>query len=87
MNTLTEAEIDAIVVAEANNFEQWEAPISIRLESATTVTLPAELTSRARFFAKLHKKPSMEAWLQAIIQERIAFEESAYANLKQTIAT
>ena len=83
---LTQAEIDEVVIAEANDLEQWEEPIFVQPEVPATLTIPVELAVRARFFAKLHKKSSMEEWLQAIVQERITFEESAYATLKQSIA-
>ena len=82
---LTQAEIDEIVIAEASDLEQWEEPNFVQPAASTTLTIPVELAVRARFFAKLHKKSSMEEWLQAIVQERITFEETAYATLKQSI--
>ncbi len=83
---LTEAEIDAFVIAEADDLAQWDDPILVEPSPETMVALPASLTARARFFAKLHKKSSLEEWLQTIIQERIAFEESAYTSLLQAIS-
>jgi len=46
----------------------------------------SELASRAAFFARLHQELSVEDWLRRIIQERIDFEEAAFAELKRAIA-
>ena len=83
--TLTEQEIDAIVIADADALNQWESPIFVQPDVPATMNIPFALAVRARFFAGLHKKQSMEEWLQAIIRERIDFEETAYAALKQTV--
>ncbi len=82
---LTEQEIDDIVIADADELSQWESPVFVRPDVPTTMNIPFALAVRAQFFAGLHKKQSMEAWLQTIIQERIDFEETAYTTLKQAI--
>jgi hypothetical protein len=83
--TLTEQEIDDIVVADADELNQWESPVFVQPDVSATMSIPFALAVRAQFFAGLHKKHSMEEWLQAIIRERIDFEETAYAALKQTV--
>ncbi|MCA9942064.1 MAG: hypothetical protein KC449_01215 [Anaerolineales bacterium] len=83
-NQLTEIEIDELVTAQANDDNAWEAPETVERDSAATLALSSELASRAAFFARLHKMP-VAAWLESIIQERLAFEESAFAGLKQVM--
>ncbi len=82
---LTEQEIDDIVIADADELNQWESPVFMQPDVPTTISIPFSLAVRAQFFAGLHKKHSMEEWLQTIIQERVDFEETAYATLKQTV--
>ena len=83
---LSEEQIDEIVVAQAENDAAWKDPILVRAVSPTTLSLPSELAARAVFFARLHKKTSVEDWLWSIIQERIDFEEAAFAGLKRALA-
>jgi hypothetical protein len=84
---LSEEDIDEAVIAQADDDEAWEEPISVYQASSITVSLPPELAARVAFFAHLHKKPSAEEWLKSIIQQRIDFEEAAFAELKQALAT
>jgi hypothetical protein len=83
-NQLTEEEIDELVIAQADDDNAWEEPVTVERDSAATLSLPPELASRAAFFARLHKMPIAD-WLESIIQERLAFEESAFAGLKQVM--
>ncbi len=83
-NQLTEEDIDDLVVSQADDDDAWEAFETVDRELAATLSLPPELASRAAFFARLHKMP-VAAWLERIIQERLAFEESAFAGLKQVM--
>jgi hypothetical protein len=82
----SEEQIDEIVVAQAEDNMAWEEPILVRRDTTTTVSLPPELAARAAFLAQLHRVPSVEDWLRVIIQERIDFEEAAFAGLKQALA-
>lgn len=84
-NKLSEQEIDDIVIAQANNDDAWEEPIDVKVGVPAAMTLPPKLAARAAFFAQLHNMDSAEAWLQQIIQERIAFEEAAFAGLKRVM--
>ena len=47
---------------------------------------PAEVASRAAFFARLHREPSLEHWIKKVIAERIDIEEAAFANAKRDLA-
>jgi hypothetical protein len=82
---LTDDEIDEIVIAQAYDDEFWEEPIQLSDPFSIDLTLSPELAKRAAFFAKLHDMPDTSAWLQQIIQERIHFEEAAFAGLKRVM--
>ena len=83
---LSEQEIDKIVVAQADDDSAWEKPIRVRKKKEASVTVPTELAARAAFFARLHREVNVDAWLRRIIQERIAFEEAAFSELKRELA-
>lgn len=83
-NQLTEAEIDELVIAQADDDDAWNDPISVERDFPATLPLSPDLASRAAFFAQLHNM-SIVSWLENIIQERLAFEESAFAGLKQVM--
>ena len=86
LKPLSEEQIDEIVIAQAEDDTAWEEPILVKMAIPTTMSLPPGLATRAAFFAQLHKMSSVEDWLRSIIQERIDFEETAYAELKQAMA-
>jgi len=86
VESLSEEQIDEIVIAQAEDDEAWEEPIQVQRIVPTTMPVPPELASRAAFFARLHQELSVEDWLRRIIQERIDFEEAAFAELKRAIA-
>lgn len=81
----SQQEIDDIVIAQADDDSAWEEPNEVKVDVPETMTLPPKLAARAAFFAQLHNIDSAEAWLQQIIQERIAFEEAAFAGLKRVM--
>ena len=84
---LPEREIDKIVVAQADDDATWEKPVRVRRTKTASVPLPSALATRVAFFARLHREKSMAAWLERIIQERLDFEEAAFAGLKRELAT
>lgn len=86
LKPLSEEQIDEIVIAQAEDDTAWEEPILVQMTIPTTMSLPPELATRAAFFAQLHKVSSIEDWLRSIIEERIDFEEAAFAGLKQALA-
>lgn len=82
---LTEAEIDEVIISQANDNSAWEEPIEVQVDTETTFSLPAAMAARAAFFAQLHNMPDAESWLHQIIQERLAFEESAFSDIKRVM--
>lgn len=83
--TLTEAEIDALVIAEADNDQAWEESIGVQKTSASSLQIPPNLAERAAFLAKLHRERSVEAWLTRIIEERVELEEGAFLQAKREL--
>jgi hypothetical protein len=83
---LSEEEIDRLVIAQAGNDSAWGKPFRVRKAKSSAVSLPAELASRAAFFARLHRETSVQEWLQRIIEERIEIEEAVFAESKRDLA-
>jgi len=82
---VSEAEIDEIVVAQADDDSAWEKPVRVRRPKSASVLLPAELAARAAFFARLHRQAKVEDWLRQIIQERLELGEAAFAGVKRDL--
>ncbi len=82
---LTEAEIDELVVAEADDDSAWEAPVRVKPAASVSYSLPGDLADRASFLARLHHG-GVEDWLTRVIRERVELEEVAYADAKREIA-
>jgi hypothetical protein len=82
---LSEEEIDQIVIAHADDDSAWEKPVRVRRSKSSAVSLPAELASRAAFFARLHREASVQEWLKRIIEERINIEEAVFAESKRDL--
>ena len=84
---LAERDIDQIVVAQMDEDAAWGKPVRVRRTKTVSVPLPSALVARVAFFARLHREQSIEAWIERIIQERLALEEAAFAGLKRDLAT
>ena len=84
---LSEREIDQIVIAQADDDSAWGNPIRVQRTKTRSVSMSAELAARAAFLAQLHRKSSLEEWLNHIIEERVALEEAVYSGVKQELAT
>jgi hypothetical protein len=82
----TEKEIDELVIAQADDDSAWEQSAQARRSKSAAVSIPAEVASRAAFFARLHREPSLEHWIEKVIAERIDIEEAAFANAKRDLA-
>lgn len=82
----TEREIDELVIAEANDDSAWEKPLQVHLSKSEAVSIPAEVASRAAFFARLHRESSVEDWIKKIVTERVDIEEAAFAEAKRDLA-
>ena len=83
---LSEAEIDQIVAAQADNDTAWEQPIRVERSKPASLSLPGDLAARAAFLAQLHRTKSVEEWLTRVIQERIELEEAVFVGIKQDLA-
>jgi hypothetical protein len=82
---ISEDEIDRLVISQADDDSAWGKPIRVRKAKSSAVSLPAELASRAAFFARLHREASVEQWLKRIIEERINIEEAVFAESKRDL--
>ncbi|MFH1117966.1 MAG: hypothetical protein V1792_28935 [Pseudomonadota bacterium] len=80
-----EDEIDASVIAQAEDDSAWEEPIEVKMDRPASLSIPAGLTARAAFLAKLHREKGLEEWLTRIIRERIELEEIAFAEVKREL--
>lgn len=87
LGKLSQAEIDRIVAAQADDESAWEKPIRVRRKKSASVVIPAELAARAAFLAQLHRRRSIEDWLTHVIQERVELEEAAFAGAKRELVT
>lgn len=83
--TLTDAEIDELVIADVDEEAAWEEPIQVAKTVSSALHLAPALAERATFLAKLHHERSLEAWLTRIIEERIELEEGAYLQAKREL--
>ena len=81
-STLSEEEIDEIIIAEADNNSAWEPPIEVK-KQPTSLSIPAELAARATFLANLHQEKNVEAWLIHLIQEEIERKEKEFLRQSQ----
>jgi hypothetical protein len=79
-------EIDATVIAQADDESVWEEPVYVHRAKSASVSIPAELAARADFLARAHKAKGVDEWLRRIIQERIELEEVAFAEAKKDLA-
>ncbi len=83
---LSEKDIDRLIVAQANDGVAWKKPIRVQRTKSAPLSLPADLTARAAFLARLHRKASAEERLRHIIQERVELEEAAFVGAKHDLA-
>ncbi len=81
----SETEIDDIVVSQADEDSMWEARVRVSRAANAKLPLPAEIAARASFVARLHGV-KVEEWLMRVIEERVRFEESAFAEIKRDLA-
>ena len=80
----SEADIDAVVVAESEIDGAWEKGVKVHRSGASAVRLPAVLARRAEFVARLHRK-NLAEWLARVVEERLDLEEAAFAGAKREL--
>ena len=83
----SEREIDLAVIKEADSDTAWEKPVYVKRAKRAAVSIPADVASRAAFFARLHRERSVEDWIKRIVVERIDTEEAAFAELKREMGS
>jgi hypothetical protein len=83
---LTEAEIDEIVTAQAENRSAWESPVRVRRPKGSSLTIPSDLAARASFLARLHGSSGLDEWVAHILRERVELEESAYGEARRDLS-
>jgi hypothetical protein len=83
----SERKVDELVIAEVDDDSAWEKPVKVRRSKSEAVSIPAEIASRAAFFARLHRESSVEDWIKKIVAERVEIEEAAFAEAKRDLAT
>ena len=82
----SDKKIDELMIAQADDDSAWEKPIQARRSKSEAVSIPAEVASRAAFFARLHRESSVEDWIKRIVAERVDIEEAAFAEAKRDLA-
>ena len=82
----SDKKIDELMIAQADDDSAWEKPIQARRSKSEAVSIPAEVASRAAFFARLHRESSVEDWIKRIVAERVDIEEAALAEAKRDLA-
>ena len=85
LKIISEKEIDQRVIDQADDESAWEAAVNVKKSKSTTIKLPADLTSRAAFFARLHRDGTLDNWLIRVIQERLDIEEAAFSGFKKEL--
>jgi len=82
----SDEKIDELVIAQADDDSAWEKPIQAYRSKSKDVSIPAEVASRAAFFARLHRESSVEDWIKKVVAERVDIEEAAFAEAKRDLA-
>ncbi|NJP08358.1 MAG: hypothetical protein HC866_01880 [Leptolyngbyaceae cyanobacterium RU_5_1] len=80
---LTEAEIDDILIAQAEDESAWEEALQVHPAKWVALSLPDQLMARAAFLAQLDGESDVESWLMQAIQERIESEEATFLQKKR----
>ena len=84
---MTEAEVDRVVTAQADEDGAWQKAIVVKRPKSTSLSIPAELAARATFLAQLHRESPVDKWVERIVRERVEIEESAFTAAKKTLAS
>ncbi len=82
----SEDEIDRIVVSQAENDSAWTKPVRVRRPKRASISVPADVASRAAFFSRLHRASSVDEWLKKVIRERLEMEEAAFSHVKRELS-
>ena len=84
-NSMSEEEIDNIVIKQADDTSLWEESIYVHKAKLFSLSIPIELAERAMLFAKIHREKGIEEWITRIIRERIELEEFTFNTVKHKL--
>ena len=84
---VSEAVIDELVAAEADDNLAREPPIRFNRPKATAVSMSGELAARAAFLASLHRETGLDGWVERVLRERVELEELALTRRKKELAS
>jgi hypothetical protein len=79
-------EIDARVIAEAEDDTAWERSVRVSRKQAA-IGLPASLAQRAAFLARLHREQDLQSWVERVVRERVELEEQAFTQARRELAS
>lgn len=83
---LTQDDIDARVIAQADDDTAWEPAVHVQKKQAS-VGLSPSLAQRAAFLARLHRERSLESWIERVVTERVEIEERAFAEARRALGS
>lgn len=83
---LSENEIDELVVSQSEDRSAWTKPFRVQRSKHPSISIPADVASRAAFFSRLHRAPNMDEWIKKVIRERLEMEEAVYTQVKRELA-
>ncbi|MEK7729823.1 MAG: hypothetical protein AAB354_15555 [candidate division KSB1 bacterium] len=81
---LPEAEIEAVLVREANEFARAGEPKSLKRRTVS-LSLPNKWHERAKALAAVHRFSDYRNWLEHIVTERLALEDNLLRSLRNGI--
>jgi hypothetical protein len=84
---LDPAEIDRIVVSQADDDSAWSEPVRVKRSKPASLSIPGELASRAAFLAKLHREAGVEKWIERVVRDRVELEELAFREVRKKLAS
>ncbi len=67
----TQDEIDAIVVAEADDTDKWSDPIHVKPTKAVVLHLDSKTIERAKRIARTKRLKNYEVWFERIIKKEV----------------
>jgi hypothetical protein len=83
---LTQDEIDARVIAQAEDDSAWEPLVHVSRKRAA-IGLPGNLAQRAAFLARLHRERNLQSWIERVVRERVELEERAFTQARRELGS
>ena len=71
---LTEAEIDALVVQEADNEDAWEFEAEVQQPKAISLRLDTHMIQQLKFLSQLHGEKGYQSLIKRWISEHVSQE-------------